>query len=504
MENEHKPPLSGSAPWCAAIMGFCLCLFHLAVNRQYDFHGDELYFIVCGQNPAWGYVDHPPLIALVARVATGLFGVNLFALRLFPAIILGVNCLLTGWLARRMGAGRFGEFLAALSFICAPIMLRMGAFLNIPCFEVFFWLAAAHLLVSLCRDDNPRWWVVIGMVAGLSLLNKHTTLFLGAGMAAGLIMTQRRRGLITPWPWIGGLAALLLFMPNLLWQYHNDWATLEFVRNLNATEMQDTPRSQFIVAQLVLFNLFNVFVWVAAFRFFFRTAEGRPFRMFGWIFATVLAIMLIFQAKVYYLAPAYPMLMAGGAVFLERWRRPGRVALSAALAAMALLFLPMVTPVGSLEWKERYISKVIGFLIEHPSDLTFDFRFELGRREQLEVFKRVHDSLPEGDRRECVILASTYDVASQVNVLGGEMGLPPGIGGNNAYYLWGPQGASGECVIAFGYKEDLLRECFGEVTEAAEAACPWITQSDPVRPVFVCREAKAPFGELWVKFKSYR
>ncbi len=491
-------------PWYAAVMGLCLFLFHLAVNRQYGFHGDELYFIVCGSRLDWGYVDHPPLIALVARVATDLMGTNLFALRLFPAMILGVNCLLTGWLARRMGAGHFGEFLASLSFICAPLMLRAGAFLNIPCFEVFFWLLAAHLLIPLCRDNDPRWWPAVGAVLGLSLLNKHTTLFLGAGMAMGMLLTQRRRDFATPWPWIAAAITFILFLPNLLWQYHHGWATLEFLRNLNATVMQATPRTEFIAMQVILMNAFGIFVWIAAFRFFFGSPEGRPFRMFGWIFLTVLAVMLLFHAKVYYLAPAYPMLMAGGAAFLERWRLPARSALSAALIAMALFFLPMTNPIGTIEAKEQHISRVLGTVVKNPADLTFDFRFQLGREEQLGVFQRVYAGIPEEDKQQCVILASTYDIASEVNVLGRKMGLPIAVGGGNSYFLWGPQGATGECVIAFGYNGDLLRECFDEVSTVAEATCPWMTSSDPVRPVLLCRKPKAPLDQLWPKLKIYR
>ena len=485
-------------------MGLGLCLFHLVTSRQYGFHGDELYFIVCGNRPDWGYVDHPPFVPMVARMATDLMGINLFALRLPPALILGVSCMLTGWLARRLGAGRFGEFLAALSFLCAPMMLRAGAFLNIPCFEAFFWLVTAHLLVSLCRDNNPRWWPAIGLVLGLSLLNKHTTLFLGTGIAVGMLLTQRRRDLATPWPWAALAITFTLFLPNFLWQYRHDWATYEFVRNLNAGVMQTTPRSQFLVAQIVLMNLFNVIVWVAAFRFFFSNAAGKPYRIFAWIFLTVLAVMLLFQAKVYYLAPAYPMLMAGGAVHLERWRRPARIALSAALAGMTLFFLPMVTPVGSLEWKEQYIRKALGFLIEAPSDLTFDFRFELGRDKQIDVFQQVCEQLPEEDRRRCVILTGSYDVASEVNLLGRSRGLPEAISGANSYYLWGPRGATGDCVIAVGYDEELLRQCFDEVSVAAEMECPWITFGDPVRPVLLCRKPKAPLEQLWPKFKRYR
>ncbi|MBI5094689.1 MAG: glycosyltransferase family 39 protein [Candidatus Hydrogenedentes bacterium] len=305
-------------PWCAGAMGIGLFIFHLLVNRQYGFHGDELYFIACGERPAWGYVDHPPFVPLAARFATELMGVNVFALRLFPALALGVSCILTGWLARRLGAGLFGEFLAALSFVCAPMMVRFGAFLNIPCFEVLFWLIAVHLLVTLEKRDEPRWWLAIGVLAGVSLLNKHTTLFLGTGMAVGLALTHRRKDLATAWPWLGAVISFLIFLPNLLWQYQHDWATLDFVRSINANAMQRTSRFEFLLAQFVFLNVFGAIVWIAGLVYFLTSEAGRSYRLTGWIFITVLSVMLAFKAKIYYLAPAYPMLMAGGAVLLER------------------------------------------------------------------------------------------------------------------------------------------------------------------------------------------
>ncbi|MCX5769407.1 MAG: glycosyltransferase family 39 protein, partial [Candidatus Hydrogenedentes bacterium] len=448
ISNSQRRTLA-TLPWLAGAMGLGLFVFHLLVNRQYGFHGDELYFIVCGNRPAWGYVDHPPFVPMLARLATDLMGVNLFALRFFPALVLGVCCVLTGWLARRLGSGRFGEFLAALSFVFTPMFLRTGAFLNIPCFEILFWLVIAHLLVTLCRCDDARWWLAVGAVAGLALLNKHTTLFLGSGIAAGIILTRRRKDLLTPWPYAGAAIAFLVFLPNLLWQIHHDWATLEFVRNLNATEMQDTPRPLFVVGQFILMNVFNAVVWIAGLVFFLKSAPGRPYRILGWIYLTVFVIMLTFKAKVYYLAPAYPMLLAGGAVLLEQQisRRPYlRASLPTAIAAMGIVFIPIVCPIGSIEWKEQYISRVLGFMLDDPSDLTFDFRYQILKQDQLDAFLNVYNCLPVTEQADCVVLAKDYGCASLVNVLGRDAGLPPGISGNNSYYLWGPQGATGRCV----------------------------------------------------------
>jgi len=504
-------------PWIAGGMALGLTLFHLVVNRQYGFHGDELYFLVCGNRPAFGYVDHPPLVPLVARFAVDLLGLDLFSLRLFPALALGLGCFLTGWLARRLGAGRFGAFLASLSFVATPMMIRVGAFLNIPCIEVVFWLVVAHLVVTIVKRDDPRLWLWVGVVCGVALLNKHTTLFLGTGLLAGMFMTERRRDLATPWPWLGGIAAFLIFLPNLVWQYQNDWATLAFVRRINETAM-GSPL-EFVLGQVILMNLANGVVFFAGLIYFFRAPEARHYRMLGWVFVVVLVIMLLLRAKVYYLLPAYPLLMAGGAVYLERRFATGRArfvrpAIAAAVAGVGLVFVPIMAPVGTLAWKEAYISRVLGFVLDDPRDLTFDFHYQLGRYEEVEAIRDVYWTLSPEAQEVAVILTDEYDTASAVNILSEPSDilgfpepmsrapdLPRAISGNNTYYLWGPGDATGECVIALGYDEAFLKTCFGEVHVAGEA--PDRMGDGLGKPIYVCRKPVAPLEELWPRFKAY-
>ncbi len=508
MNTDPLNDTSPAIPWRASALGAGLFLFLLLANRQYGFHGDELYFIVCGANPAWGYVDHPPFVPMVARVSTALMGTNLFALRFPLALTLGLSCALTGLLARRMGGGALAEIMAAISFVCAPMMMRLGAFLNIPCFEVLFWLLIAHVLVTLCRRNDPRWWLAIGVLSGIALLNKHTTLFLGAGMAMGILLTQRRKDLMTPWPWLGLGVAFLLFLPNLLWQMQHDWATLEFVRNLNATVMQHTSRAGFILAQLILYNPVNLVLWLAAFYFFFKNPDGQRYRMLGWIFLTVLCLLLAFKAKVYYLLPAYPILMAGGAAQLDRhFRGRGRLvvhgAVVAGLAEYTGILLPIMTPVGDLAWKDRYVKRVLGFAVDESADLTFDFHYQLQRHDQVRALEIVYAGLSERDREHCIILAKDYDTASAVNVLG-DQHMPHAISGNNTYYLWGPGAATGECVIATGFEADFLRTQFQSVKEMGEAPYPWLDGITDTCPIYVCRSPVAPLDELWPAFKLYR
>jgi hypothetical protein len=270
--------------------------------------------------------------------------------------------------------------------------------------------------------------------------------------------------------------------------------------------MQETPRPLFVAGQFILMNLFNAIVWIAGLVFFLKSAPGKPYRLIGWIFVAILAIMLVFKAKVYYPAPAYPMMLAGGAVLLEqKLRSPRRrAALAVAITAMGVVFVPVVCPIGSIEWKEQYISRILGFMVDDASDLTFDFRYQIRRQDEMDAFLKVYNSLPEAERSECVVLTNDYGDASLVSVLGRNIGLPPAISGNNSYYLWGTQGATGQSVIAFGFDEAFLKTLFADVALAAEAPSPYRKDFGAGRPVFLCRKPTAPLGQLWPNFKLYR
>ena len=492
--------------WVAAL-SLGLFLYHMAVDRQYGFHGDEMYFLMCGYHPAWGYVDHPPFVPMIARLSSILFGETMFAVRFFPAVSLSLSALLTGLLARRLGAGTFGQCLATLSFLCAPAYLRGGAFLNIPSFEGMFWLLMAHALVSLGKTKDPRWWLAVGLVAGLSLLNKHTTLLFGGGIVVGLILTRQRGDFLSPWVWLGGLVALLIFLPNLLWQYRHDWATVDFIRNLNAEAMQRVSIPEFVAAQLLFINLFCAPVWLAGLWFYLVSKRGRDFRVLGWVFATIAVLLLVAKSKVYYLMPAYPMLLAAGAFVIEagtqkaklRWLR---FALPAAIIAFGCAFVPMSSPVGTLEFKERYISKALGGLV-NPRDVMADFRYETGWPEQVAAVRGAFEALSAEQRRDCVVLTGSYAEASAINILGKREGLPMAISGHNAYATWGPQGATGACVLAYGVPRELLEQAFRSVQPCGTVPSPIGPESQNGRALYLCQEPVAPLTETWRLFRHY-
>ena len=235
-------------------------LLHLPVLHRFGFHHDELYFIACGDHLSFGYVDHAPLVPWIARLATTVFGESLVGLRIFATLAGALTIFLIGMLASRMGGGRFAQLLACLAWLVAPVSLRTGNMLAIPSFEPLFWVACAWVLVRIADEGSPRLWPWLGLIAGGGLLNKHSMLFFGFGLAVGLLATPLRRHLRTPWPWMGAGVALLLFLPNIVWQVQHGWPTASFLRSLNETVMAGVSKLQFVGGQLLYMNPFAAFV----------------------------------------------------------------------------------------------------------------------------------------------------------------------------------------------------------------------------------------------------
>ncbi len=484
-------------------LGACAALklaIHLPVLTRFGYHHDELYFLACGRRPAFGYVDHSPLVPWIARLADELFGRSLFGLRISAPVAGASAVFLTGLLARRLGGGRFAQTVACLAMLVAPVNLRSGNMLSIPPFEMVFWIAGSYLVVRILQEDEPRLWPWVGLVAGAGLMNKHSMLFFGFGLAAALLLTPERRHLKSPWLYLGGALALAVFLPNLLWQARNDWPTVAFLRDLNQGTMSGIAPLQFLLGQLLYFNLFSVPVWIAGLGFYFSSA-GRPYRVLGWIYVSVLILLISIGSKVYYLAPAYPALLAGGGVALERLAAEGRAwlwpATLGALAAGGLIFLPTSLPILSIDGIERTVAALTFGTLRNLSEVTDDMRGMFGWRRRVAAVAEVYGRLTPEEQRDAVILASWYGVAGAIDYFGPAYGLPNAASPHLTYRLWGLPDGPLEPLIAADIPPDRLRELFQEVTVAAELE---LDDAQPGHRRFVvalCRGPKVDLRRIW-------
>lgn len=495
---------------------------HVAANvwqahLGWGYFRDELYYILCGQHLDWGYVDHGPIVALQARVAIALFGKSLAGIRMFSALAGAAKIFLTGMLTWALGGRRVAQALAMLGVLLAPEFLALDSFLSMNSFEPVFWMTAALALILLLRGESSRWWIVFGLAAGLGMENKPSMLVFLIALLIGLLLTPERRILFSRGAIIAvGLAALLM-LPNLLWQIHHHWPTLEFIHNgkVEHKNVTLTPL-QFAGAQIKMLNPISALLWGVGLVWLLISRRARQWRFLGWSYiAFVLLMMATGDAKDYYLAPIYPLLFAAGGVARQpllgsrrtRWMVP---AYAVALTATALFILPLVIPVLSpqtwLSYTARTHLRGKTGNTERAATGAFPqfYADRFGWQELTDDVTRIYNALPARERGRAGILCSNYGEASAINFLGAGRGLPFAISGHNNYYLWGPQGETGDVLLVINGDTSpaKLLTHFQSVVVAGRMDHPYAMPYEH-RNIWLCRGIRQPLPSLWEKIKAY-
>jgi len=487
-------------------------LVHLWFSSGYGYFRDEFYYLACGEHLDWGYVDQPPLTPLLALLTRQFLGDSLLALRFLPAVAGALLVLLTGLMARELGGGRFAQCLAATAVIVAPVYLGIDTIFTVNAFDHLFWALGAYIVILILKRQDPKLWLWFGLIAGIGLENKISMLFFGFGLVVALLLTPARKYFLSKWLWLGGLIAFAVFLPYVIWQLHYDWPMLELLERGRLYKNYPLSPLEFLWGQFLEMHPFNLPIWLAGLYFYLVSKPGKPYRLLGWTYVAILVVFLLLKAKAYYLAPAYPMLLASGALVIEtfirerqwNWLKPATVGLLAAGGAITAPFAMPVLPV------ETYI-KYQDFLgIQAPKTekhkfgkLPQGYADMFGWENMVATVAKVYNSLPPEDRAKCAIFAGNYGEAGAIDFFGKKYGLPKAISGHNNYWLWGPGNHTGEIVITVGPRLEDVKKTFDQVELGATVVSEYAMPYESNLPVFICRKPKMSLKELWPRVKSY-
>jgi len=488
-------------------------LIHFLTNGQYGYFRDELYFLACGEHLDWGYVDHAPMVAWMAWLSRALLGDSLFAIRFFPAVAVAAKVFLTGAMAHELGGGRLAVFLAGLGVLAATIYFGIDTLLSMNALEPLFWMGAVWCALRAIRLSEPRYWAGFGALLGLGFMNKHSTIFFAAALVAGVLLTRARRALLDKWFWTGAALALIIILPNVIWEWRHDWATLELLNNVRATGKNVIhPPLEFLVQQVLILNPATLPLWLAGIWFFLADREGRRHRHLGLAFVIFLGLMIVMHAKHYYVAPAYPMLLAAGGVWwaarLERVRglRWLRAAYPALLAVTGAVLTPLVLPVLPVAAIPPYLAALglqrLKTEVAHEGPLPQHFGDMFGWPEMVAAVARVYHGLPAAERARACIFAGNYGEAGAIDFFGGRHGLPKAISAHQNYFFWGPRDYTGEVVILLHVSREDALEVFHRVEEAEPVGHPWAMAEEHFT-IRVGRDPKIPLGELWPRIRHW-
>lgn len=491
-------------------------VLHVIFNNRYGYFRDEFDYIICGRHLGWGYVDQPPLLPILSRICLAIFGDSLRSVRLLPALTSAALIILTGLIARELGGKRFAVVLSAVTVLIAPIYLSGGSLLTSNCdLEVLLWMGCVYFAILAVKRDQPRYWLWFGVVAGIGLQEKYSILVLGFAIVIGLLLTPQRRLFLNKWMWLGGLAALVIFLPNLLWNAANDWPFVQLMRNIKANG-RDVVLSpwQYFSQQMLLISFGSTPIWIVGVIALLVAARFRAYRFLGWAYLVSFTVFVVLNGKNYYLAPIYPVYLAAGCVviddaldrFRQSWIKP---VLAALLVAGGAVFAPLAMPILPVESFIRYMNWLPIKLPQSErgherAALPQHFADQFGWDEIVAKAAEAWQKIPPADRHDCAIFAQDYGQTGAIDFRGAKYGLPPALGGHQSWWLWGPRGYSGNCLIVLDDEREVLEEYFEHVEYVGKSPHnPYALENDI--SVYICRGAKfGTLAELWPKLKRWR
>jgi Dolichyl-phosphate-mannose-protein mannosyltransferase len=478
--NHPTPLLYGGAT--AFIVGI-----HLATNGVLGFHIDELYYLACGRHLAFGYVDFPPVVPLLARFETSLLGVTPWSLRLLPALLGGVNVILCGAFVRKLGGSLKLQGLALLIGITMPAIIGTWLFQTVI-FDQVAWMVSLYLLLCLVIEPKARTWILLGLSLGIGLEVKYTIIALIGGIVVAAILTPSLRNqLRNRYPWMAAGIAVLIWAPNLVWQAVNGFPTVIYILSHQAGT--GGPGS-FLVGFLVLLVLLSP-LWIVGFVSLFRNSQLRAIAI-----ACAIPIgVFLFAGKYYYPAPTVPIVMAAGLIAISHIsssrRRSGllvAVTMASLLGFVGLLKITVpFTPPDRL----------------HASGLDSFYGDTVGWVPITQQVTDIYEALPSAERGTTVIVSSYYGVTGALDIYGSSQILPASYSPQLSDYFWLPTNLSASDALMVGYNPSDVSWMCTSTKVVAYLTIPYDVQNlEQGMPVTFCH-LKEPLPLVWSGLKNF-
>jgi hypothetical protein len=478
-----------------ATIAAAFALAHCLTNGRYGFHRDELQFLSDARHLDWGFVAYPPLTPFIERISLALFGLWLPGLRLFSVIGQAVVIVVSGLMARDLGGNRLAQVAAAVTVGLSGLPIFEATEFQYTSFSFFWWILVCWFVIRLLKSENPRWWIGIGAAIGLGLLTKYSLVFFIAGLIAGLALSRARRYFANPWFYAGVALALLLFLPNLIWLIRHDFISYTFLQHIHTRDVGEGRAEGYWKYQFLLnANLISTPVWIAGLIAFFRSSR---YRMLAWMYVVPELVFWFSKGRSYYVAEAYPVLIAMGCAVAVRWLSPrpawarrtvagvyfaGVVAVGAYLAAI-------LVPIASEGPLRNYALKINGDLCE-----------EFGWDDLVRAVAAVRDALPADQRANYGIMTGNYGEAGAIENLGPALQLPPPISLTNSFYLRSYPQTQPSTLIVVGWSQAQVDREFTSCRIAGHNGNSQGIENEESKyhpDIYVCGPPKKGWPEFW-------
>jgi hypothetical protein len=506
---EERPSTSNwlKSDWMLIyLLALVKLTIHLLTNTNYELHRDEYLYLAFADHLAWGYFSNGPAIGIFAFIIQIISGTSVFAVRLIPTLLGVVTVGAVGVLVKELGGKKWAIILAGAAVILSPAYLRVNWLFQPVSLDLLFWLLGTFFILKLVRTDNSKYWLVLGMIWGLGMLNKYSMVFLAWGFFMAIICTEKRKLILSKYFAYHFLIAFIIILPNLIWQYDHNWPVIFHMQNLQRTQLVNVQMTDFLLAQPLMI-LPATPVWICGLIYLLVNRETKSLRTLAFTFAFVLLTLMLLHGKAYYTLGIYFVLIAAGGVFLEKITAARHILIRPALLILMILVvlpgLPFSLPVYSLDKMVPYGKGAKQFGLEQflywedgqPHSLPQDYADMTGWTELAGLTISIYQNLDTTEKKECVIYGENYGQAGAVKYFGKKSGLPEPISFSDNFLFWAPDTLTARIVIYINDDTSGVSAYFGQVQEMGRITNPYARESG--LPVYLCRYPRADFERFY-------
>ncbi|MEU4294210.1 glycosyltransferase family 39 protein [Kribbella sp. NPDC026596] len=483
-----RPPVPAFAARPVVSVAVIVGLVLTALSGRYGYHRDELYFMAAGRHLAWGYIDQPPLTPLLARLSTTVFGDTVMGLRVLSTISCVITVIVVALIAREFGSDRRGQLLAAVCAAVSGFVVGVGHLVSTATYDLLAWMLIGLFAVKLLRTGDGRWWLALGLTAGIALENKYLVVLPIAALLISLLAVGPRDVLRSWWLPAGIAVAGLVALPNVIWQFQHDWPQLTVAGGISEDDGTEN-RIMFIPLQLLQLSPFLVPIWIAGFRRLWRMPWARSVAL---AYPLLCVVVLAVGGKSYYALPLLLVLVAAGCEpalgWIDRHRTAAFVGFVLTALTSALFTLP-VLPASAVDFVIP-VNKEQGEQIGWPTLTT--------------AVAAAWERIPPEQRSTATIFAGNYGEAGALLRYGPSHGLPPAYSGHMSFADWGipPDTNTGPVLLVEMERTPSFEDHFRDCSQVG--TIDNIVSNDEDGTVIVqCAGTAEPWSTLWPKLRRY-
>jgi len=449
--NPLQTKFKISRYWIVSIMFIVAKLsLHFFTNTNYELHRDEMLYFNMADHLSTGYATVPPVIGLLAFIVKSIFGYSVFGIRFIPALLGAVSLFIIAKIVRELGGGILALIIASSAFIFSTGFLLFDTLFTPNVVEQFFWLLTTYFIFRMVSQNNPKLWIPIGILLGLSFLTKYSVLYYILGFFVTMQFSDHRKLFNSRYFYYSIVIGIVIILPNLLWQYKNGWPVFYHMSELKRTQMVNLTYTDYFV-DIFSLNMASTIIWVTGLVSLIFIKKERESQYVGIASLLIMLLFLFSKGKGYYILGLIPFLFAFGGYILEKYLKDRFVYINYFILLITLSFslaaLPFGLPLLSFEKLSRYIAKT-DHLIIYPfyrwedgkiHNISQAYSDMTGWKELAGIVGKTYSGLSKEEQSGCIIyVESNYGDAAAINFYGKKYNLPDAVTFLESYVIWAP------------------------------------------------------------------